>query len=353
MAEQELREIEDSPLEENWEERTLSLLHDSKIDNDFSTAKVGKRGSRKHSVKWMMKRPMALPRVILELQDEHLRESALRCISNFLLEKRDVDPENYLRTGHMLYFSCSTMTLLLQEVQTFLRLMADDFLTIRSCKRLINVLTLFQCIAANDETRLKFVESSIPNFLMPLILFKTSVELFENVRAVALSVLGILCQAGESEIVHWALRNNVVEMSQAVLEIGNELSKVVGMHIIESILKDSTGISCICSSSNTCLLYRLTRTLDHLISLLAFDPEFSPRLLFHAVRCCVLLCSRARGLNAVRKNLSRHLLCGTFENETEKFPIIKSLVEQLLLFVGGTEDHRLLSLPDDTVFHQP
>nr|XP_027067367.1 uncharacterized protein LOC113692969 [Coffea arabica] len=142
-------------------------------------------------------------------------------------------------------------------------------------------------------------------------------------------------------------------MSQVVLEIGNELSKVVGMHIIESILKDSTGISCICSSSNTCLLYRLTRTLDHLISLLAFDPEFSPRLLFHAVRCYVLLCSRARGLNAVRKNLSRHLLCGTFQNETEEFPIIKSLVEQLLLFVGGTEDLRLLSLPDDTLFHQP
>ncbi|XP_071909566.1 uncharacterized protein [Coffea arabica] len=303
MAEQELQEIEDSPLEENWEERTLSLLHDSKIDNDFSTAKVEKRRNRKNSVKWMMKRPMAIPRVILELQDEHLRESALRCLCNFLLEKRDVDPENYLRTGHMLYFSCSTMTLLLQEVQTFLRLMADDYLTIRSCKRLINALTLFQvvillhihfCIAANDETRLKFVESSIPNFLMPLILFKTSVELFENVRAVALSVLGILCQAGESEIIHWALRNNVVEMSQVVLEIGNELSKVVGMHIIESILKDSTGISCICSSSNTCLLYRLTRTLDHLISLLAFDPEFSPRLLFHAVRCYVLLCSRAR-----------------------------------------------------------
>lgn len=34
----------------------------------------------------------------------------------------------------------------------------------------------------------------VPNFLVPVILFESSVEIFENVRAVALSVIGILCQ---------------------------------------------------------------------------------------------------------------------------------------------------------------
>ncbi|KAL3532974.1 hypothetical protein ACH5RR_006495 [Cinchona calisaya] len=353
MADQEMQKIQD-PLEETWEERTLNLLYDSKIDQAFSAAKMGKkRRSRSHSVKRMMKKPMAIPEVILELQLEYSRESALRCLSNFLLEKREDDPENYCRTGCMLYFSCSTMTLLLQEVQIFLALMADDFLTVRSCNRLINVLTLFQCIAANNETRHKFVESGIPNFLVPLLLFKTSLEKFENVRVVALSVFGILCQAREPKIIQWALRSNLVETSCIVLEIGNELSKVIGMHIIEAILKHDMGKSYICSPYNDCLLARLTRTWDHLITLLAMDLEFSPRLLFHIVRCYVLLCTDSRGTNAVRENLSSHFVDGSFDDAIEEFPIIKSLVEQLLLTVGRTQDTCFLSLPEDEIFYEP
>ncbi|KAL6962243.1 hypothetical protein U1Q18_037199, partial [Sarracenia purpurea var. burkii] len=37
----------------------------------------------------MMKRPMAIPEVILELQDKTLRESAIRSLSTFLLEARE------------------------------------------------------------------------------------------------------------------------------------------------------------------------------------------------------------------------------------------------------------------------
>ncbi|KAI8020641.1 hypothetical protein LOK49_LG04G01222 [Camellia lanceoleosa] len=72
--------------EEPWEERTLHLLYNSKIDQDFSIAKVQKSGRKKHKVRWMSKRAMAIPQVIIELQDQALRESTLRCLSTFLLE---------------------------------------------------------------------------------------------------------------------------------------------------------------------------------------------------------------------------------------------------------------------------
>ncbi|XP_028061897.1 uncharacterized protein LOC114265326 [Camellia sinensis] len=60
-------DIHDGLQDEPWEERTLHLLYNSKIDQDFSIAKVQKSGRKKHKVRWMSKRAMAIPQVIIEL----------------------------------------------------------------------------------------------------------------------------------------------------------------------------------------------------------------------------------------------------------------------------------------------
>ncbi|KAK6942366.1 Plant self-incompatibility S1 [Dillenia turbinata] len=310
--------------DQSWEDRTLNLLQNSNIDLEIGSAKSRKKG-KKHKVRWM-KRPMAIPEVIIELQSTELREAALRCLSTFLLEKREEDPENYYRTGYLLYNSCSTMAILLQEVLAFYQMMEEDSLNVRACKRLANVLTLFQCIAANKETRLKFVSTSVPNFLLPIILFKAPLEVFENVQAVALSVIGILCQAGEPNIIQWAVENDMVELCWISIEFGNELSKVIGMHILEAILKDKSGIKYLCSETSEYLLRGLIRVWEHLVCLLAVDQEFSPRLLFHIVRCYVLLCSDERGLKMVSENLPKPITDGSFDNISEEFPIIGQLV---------------------------
>ncbi|XAR66711.1 hypothetical protein NMG60_11013026 [Bertholletia excelsa] len=290
MADEDSRE----PREEPWEERTLNLLDDSKIDQEFAKAKAQKSGRKNHKVRWMMKRPMAIPEVIVELLDQTLRETAIRCLSTFLLEKREADPENYLRTGFLLYNSCSTMAVLLQEILAFSHLLTDGGLTVRASKRVINVLTLFQCIAANKETRYKFVKSFVPNFVVPLLLFESPSEIYENVRAVALSVIGILSQAREPEIIQWAIESNIVEVCWVNIEIGSELSKVIGMHILEAILQDDSGISYICGPSGDQNLMRLMKTWERLVNCLAADQDFSPRLLFHIIRCYVLLCTNER-----------------------------------------------------------
>ncbi|KAL7194120.1 hypothetical protein ACSBR1_034520 [Camellia fascicularis] len=176
-------DIHDGLQDEPWEERTLHLLYNSKIDQDFSIAKVQKSGRKKHKVRWMSKRAMAIPQVIIELQDQALRESTLRCLSTFLLE----------------------------EVLTFSQLMVDGSLTVRATKRLVNVLTLFQCIAANKETRYKFVKSH-----------QRFMKMFEQLPSLCLA----LCQTREPEIIQWALESNMVEVCKINIEIGSELSKV-------------------------------------------------------------------------------------------------------------------------------
>ncbi|KAG5563846.1 hypothetical protein RHGRI_000142 [Rhododendron griersonianum] len=372
MAEEENQDIQNPRQDDRWEERTLNLLHHSKIDQHFVRAK--KRTQRKkHKVRRMVENPMAIPQAILELQHPSMRESALRCLSDFLIwvfhslsfslwvvtiffshlayriilncifflmpieymlngfrhlvygcfpfsywQKREEDRENYDRTAFLLFNSCSTMAVLLQEVLAFSQLSVDGTPTVRASKRVVNVLTLFQCIASSKQTRYKFVKSFIPNFVVPLIRFEIPLENYEDVRAVALSVIGILCQAREPEVIQWALNSNMVEICRISMEIGSELSKVIGMHILEAILQDDSGMSYICSPTCDLLLKNLMRTWKHLVTCLALDQDFSPRLLFHILRCYVLLCTHARGFNMVRENLPDSLTDGSFVDLTKK-----------------------------------
>ncbi|CAL9112043.1 unnamed protein product [Musa textilis] len=252
----------------------------------------------------------------------------------FLYQKREEDLDNYFRTGYMVFNSCGTLCILLQEIVGFYKKMEDEKLDTRSIKRLINVLTLFQSVAANNETRQRFVDVCAPNFLVPLILFKSTNEVFEDVRTIALSVFGILCQGRESRIIKWAIENGIIEVCHCILENGCELSKVIAMHILEAILHDNSGISYICGPTCTHVLDGLIRTWNGLVNLLAVDQDFSPRLLFHSIRCYIILCRHDKGYDAVKNNLPEVIANGSFLEMTEKYPMIRELLHQLLLNVG-------------------
>ncbi|XP_020591230.1 cell differentiation protein RCD1 homolog isoform X2 [Phalaenopsis equestris] len=313
---------------EPLEERSLNLLKDSEIDQAFAEAKAKRKGGKKHKVKWM-RRPMVMPEAILEFLDEDLRENAIRYLSNFLIEKREEDPINYNRAGFLLFFSCGTMPTLLQELVGFYRKMSEEALNVRAIKRLANVLTLFQCVAANNGARQKFVDACIPNYLIPLIEFECPIELFDNIRAIALSVIGILCQAGEPFVIDWAIKSNVVEVCHTILATASELNKVIAMHILEAIIRDNSGISYICDSSCN-LLIGLMNTWDNLVNLLAVDQDFSPRLLFHIIRCYIMLCSNERGCAPVVQRFPAALTNGSFCDMIELLLYVDKVNEEIL-----------------------
>ncbi|GMY35534.1 Cell differentiation protein, partial [Fagus crenata] len=117
----------------------------------------------------------------------------------------------------------------------------------------------------------------------------------------------------------------------------------IGMHILEAILQDDSGISNICSPVCDHLLKELMRTWDHLVTLLAVDQDFSPRLLFHVIRCYVLLCNNVGGYRIITEGLPDPIISGSFHDIAEKFPVIGSLLRQLLLTVGRTNNCILAS----------
>ena len=116
---------------------------------------------------------------------------------------------------------------------------------------LLPVIKVFWSIS--DHTAF-FVSASIPNFLIPLVQCTNEIELFDTIRAIALSVIGILCQvllifsasllildmhyscmwiklfslkAREPTVIKWAIDSNMLDVCSYIIDKGSELTKVV------------------------------------------------------------------------------------------------------------------------------
>ncbi|KAK8935759.1 hypothetical protein KSP39_PZI013289 [Platanthera zijinensis] len=206
--------------EELLEEKSLNLLKDSKVDQAFAEAKSKKKGGRKHKVKWM-RRPMVMPEAILEFLDEDLRENAIRYLSNFFIEKREVDPINYNRGGFLLYSLTGSLWSSTQEVVTFYRKMSEETLNVRSIKRLANVLTLFQCIAANNGTRQMFVNACIPDYLIPLIQFECTIGVLITFELFPFRSLEFYARLENLMSSTGPFKSNVVEVCHIIVKSAN------------------------------------------------------------------------------------------------------------------------------------
>ncbi|CAK9232853.1 unnamed protein product [Sphagnum troendelagicum] len=290
------------------EEKANCLITSEYADN--GQLKLKKRGGRRHKSQWM-KKPMAISEVILELQDCDLRENALRCLSGHLIERREQDIAYYRNAAIVLYYSCGTLAVLLQEIiSTYARLYAGD-LNVRGSKRLANVLTLFQAIAANEETRIPYVKAYMPNLLLPFILSTYTGEVYENIRAISLSIIDLLCKDCKEEITQWALESDIIAACIHAIEVGSRLSKVISMSILESMLRDSRTLAAVCDPASN-LAMDILIMLTHLVAVLAVVQDFSPRLVFHVVRSYILLCQHPRALQLVKDNLPQQLQDHTF-----------------------------------------
>ncbi|KAK4754963.1 hypothetical protein SAY87_008720 [Trapa incisa] len=327
---EELPNLPDEPWD--WVEISLNLLSPLRNHSEESQRK-------RHRLRWMMK-PRAVPQLILKLQEHREKESALRMLSSYLYEKRQEDRTNYYRTGLLLYHSFGTMTILIQELILVYRMMIHGHLTERAAMRLINVIILWQCIAANSKTRQEIVKCRMVNLLEPLVMFQSPFKVYDNVRAVVLSVFGIICQGREPNIIQWAIESNILDICCFSMETGNELNIVIGLNILESILREKLGMSWFLSSTCNIMRGKLLKMWENLVKVLAMHRCYWPRLLFHIIRCYILMCSDSRGHDIVRESLPHPLVDGTFCEILEEhcplpeYRVIWRLLRQLLLIVG-------------------
>ncbi|XP_031383923.1 cell differentiation protein rcd1-like [Punica granatum] len=182
-----------------------------------------------------------------------------------------------------------------QELVMVYVMMVRAHLTESTAMRLVHVISLFQCIAANEETRQELIKCEIPNLLMPIVMFKSPFEVYENVRAVALSVFGIICERGGPAAIRWAFQMDILHICWFIMKFGNELSKLIALHILEFVLKDKFGISWFLSGACDPGRNNLLQTMEDLVMTMAAYNNCLPRLLFHIIRCYIFLCADSRG----------------------------------------------------------
>ncbi|KAG0617636.1 hypothetical protein M758_4G003700 [Ceratodon purpureus] len=97
-----------------------------------------KRGGRRQKSHFM-KRPMALAEVIFDLLDSEKRENSLRCLSGHLIERRETDLHFYRTAAYQLYFSCSTLAILIQNCEREVIQWAVESDIVQACLHAIEI----------------------------------------------------------------------------------------------------------------------------------------------------------------------------------------------------------------------
>ncbi|KAK8842658.1 Cell differentiation protein RCD1 [Tritrichomonas musculus] len=158
----------------------------------------------------------------------------------------------------LLWESPGTITALLYEILSiYPHLMATSTgsnnahlsLNVRLATRVCHVLALLQCVAGNDQTRLKFIKANIPMYLFPFLHTTNQSHECECFKLTSLGILGSLVKAEQSEIIKYLLQNEFVPLCLRILKFGQLMSRIVAAFIVQKILSDQEGRNYVCANN--------------------------------------------------------------------------------------------------------
>lgn len=176
-----------------------------------------------------------------QIKDSSKREKVLA----ELCKKR----ESFPNLAVFIWYSPGVVTSLLQEIICTYQLLAPPNLNDQSSSKAYNVLALFQCIAAHQETRPYFLNAQIPIFLYPFLNTVNKSKQFEYLRLTALGVIGALVKVDNSEVISFLLSTEIIPLCLRIMERGSEVSKTVATFIVQRILLDEAGLSYVCNTA--------------------------------------------------------------------------------------------------------
>lgn len=183
----------------------------------------------------------------------------------------------------LLWESPGTITALLSEILSiYPHLMSASgssssaplSLNSRLACRVCNVLTLFQCVAGHQETRIPFIKANIPMYLYPFLHTTNQSKECEYFKLTSLGIIGSLVKAEHPEIIMYLLHNEFIPLCLRILKFGLIMPKIVAAFIIQRILTDQKGREYIvqCDGRLETLLKVLNKVLVELTK------DYNPRL---------------------------------------------------------------------------
>ena len=128
-------------------------------------------------------------------------------------------------------------------------MLAPPSLNSAASNKSCNVLALFQCIAAHQNTRPLLIKAQIPIFFYPFLNTVNKDKAFEYLRLTALGVIGALVKVDNTDVIAFLLKTEIIPLCLRIMERGSELSKTVATFIVQRILLDNNGLNYVCNTA--------------------------------------------------------------------------------------------------------
>eukprot|EP01091_Cochliopodium_minus_P012612 TRINITY_DN3854_c0_g2_i1.p1 TRINITY_DN3854_c0_g2~~TRINITY_DN3854_c0_g2_i1.p1 ORF type:complete len:290 (-),score=61.20 TRINITY_DN3854_c0_g2_i1:54-923(-) len=229
----------------------------------------------------------------------------------------------------LLWYSTSTISSLLQEIISIYPYLHvnSPYLKNTISERISHCLTLFQCVAAHQETRVLFLNAHIPLFLYPILNTMKQTQQYETLKGTCLGVIGELVKSDNSEVINFLLQAEIIPICLQIMETGEDSCKTIATFILQKILFDNNGLTYICATLER--FNAVTTVLSSIV--LKIDKEKdSARLLKHIIRCYHRLTENTRAKEALKTVIPPQLkeLTNLLDNSTKK--VLNQLLTSLV-----------------------
>lgn len=198
------------------------------------------KNEKKESGKIELNEEEKIIKWISEIKNENTRTKALENLSKYC-------EKNY-KLAIYLWYSRGTIAVLLQEIISVYQYLSTSKLTYEKSHKICYVITLFQYIASNIETRKEFIESQIPIFLYPFLNNTNKANPYEYLKLTSLSVIGTLVKLNEPDIISFLIDTSITPILLKIMEKSSELSKGIACCIVYQIIQDKHGYKYICEA---------------------------------------------------------------------------------------------------------
>lgn len=236
--------------------------------------------------------------------------------------------DSYPDLAPVLWFSCSTMAVLLHEILAIYPMLSPPTLTPQASNRVCNALALMQSIAQHPDTRLFFLSARMPLYLYPFLSVQGRNRAYEFLRLTALGVIGALVKADDVKVIEFFLLTEIFPICLKIMETSSELSRTIATFIVQKILIFEIGLAYICAIPER--FHAVASVLEGMVR--ANPPT---RLLKHIVRCYLRLSNHERAAQTLQSRLPEQLRDATYAAVVREDPVLRRWLQQLQTNVLG------------------
>ncbi|XP_039154733.1 cell differentiation protein rcd1-like [Eucalyptus grandis] len=266
---------------------------------------------------------------ILALHRRETRRDALR----FLVAHQEYHP----KLGPMLWNTCNTVFVLLQEVFSAFPMLKVQSVTMAAAERASNALILIKCAASHRDAKRLLVNAEIQEYLYAILKTTHRDEPHDRLKLRSLEVINKLLEEGDEETVLALAEARMVLYCLRAILASPISAKEVAALVLQRILMNESGMKCCCRP--ICQFIMIARALTFTVEERSI--VLSRQLLRRIAACFLCLSKHPRALEVLHDCLPMRLGDPYISNLIQAEPIAWEILREAAAnLTGGRRGHR-------------